>query len=258
MQVGICVPAEKVGEVLDAQPDFIEEHIQNFLKPAEPEGAFAENLARAKALPVPVPAANCFLPASMKCVGPDVNVEALARYAEVAFRRARAVGMERLVFGSGGARKIPDGFPREQAKAQFVALLKRLGPLAAKHQVTIVVEPLNKAECNFINTLAEGAELVRAAAHPNVWLLADIFHMLRDGEPAGEIARFGNLLRHVHLAEKEKRTAPGVMGDDFRPFFAALKQAGYDGRMAIECGWADRPKQSVVAVRTVREQWAEA
>ena len=119
MQAGICVPAEKVTEVLGAKPEFIEEHIQNFLKPAEPEEAFAQNLARAKALAVPVRAANCFLPGTMKCVGPEVDQEALARYAQTAFRRAQAAGIEVLVFGSGGARKIPDGFPREQAKRQF-------------------------------------------------------------------------------------------------------------------------------------------
>ena len=258
MDLGICVPLEKAEEVLAARPDFIEEHIQNFLKPAEPESACAKNLADAANSKVPVRAANCFLPGAMKCVGPEVDLAALERYAAAAFARAHAAGIQVLVFGSGAARKLPDGFPKSKATGQFIALLKRLGPIAAANQVTIVVEPLNKGETNFINSLAEGAETVERAAHPNIRLLADLFHMLRDGEPAAEIARFGKWLAHVHLAEKEKRSAPGVKGDDFRPFFAALKQAGYDRRMAVECGWTDRPKESILALETVRRQWKEA
>lgn len=258
MQFGLCVPLEKAGEVLAAAPDFLEEHIQNFLKPAEPEAAFAENRARAAASPLPVPAANCFLPGTLKCVGPEVDLAALERYAATAFARAQTVGLEVFVLGSGGARKIPEGFPPERARAQFIELLRRLGPLAARHNVTIVVEPLNKGETNFINSLAEGAEAVKAAAHPNVWLLADLFHMLRDHEPPGEIVRFGPLLRHVHLAENEKRAAPGTKPEDFRPYFRALKAAGYDRRMAIEPSWTDRRRESVLALQTVRQQWAEA
>lgn len=258
MQFGLCTPVEKCSEVQASQPDFLEEHIQNLLKPTEPDAAFEENRKRAAASPVPVRAANCFLPGTLKCVGPQVDLAALERYAATAFARAKQAGIEIMVFGSGGARKIPDGFAKAQAEEQFVALLKRLGPLAAPHNVTIVVEPLNKGECNFINSLADGAALVRATGHPNVWLLADIFHMLRDGEKPEEIAKYGALLRHVHLAENEKRAAPGVKGDDFRPFFEALKKVGYDRRMAVEPAWKDRAAESVLALRTIRQQWAEA
>jgi sugar phosphate isomerase/epimerase len=258
MQFGVCVGLAQLEEVLPAKPDFIEEHIQNFLKPAEPDAAVAETLARAKKSPVPIAAANCFLPGSLKCTGPEVNLDALLRYASVAFPRARAAGMEILVFGSGGARRYPDGFDKQRAFSQFVELLRKLGPIAQQAGVFVVVEPLNRGETNLINSVAEGAEATRGAAHPNIQLLADIFHMLRDGEPAGEIAKYGKLLRHVHLAEKEKRTAPGVMGDDFRPYFAALKQAGYDRRLSLECGWTNRKEECASAFDLMRKQWKEA
>ena len=258
MQFGVCVGLAQLEEVLPAKPDFIEEHIQNFLKPSEPDAAVAETLARARKSPVPVAAANCFLPGGLKCTGPDVNLEALLQYASVTFPRAKAAGMEILVFGSGGARRYPDGFDREKAFGQFVELLRKLGPIAGKAGVIVVVEPLNRGETNLINSVAEGAEAARAAAHPNIQLLADIFHMLRDNEPAGEIAKHGKLLRHVHLAEKEKRTAPGVMGDDFRPYFAALKKTGYDRRLSLECNWTNRKEECVRAMQVMRSQWKEA
>jgi sugar phosphate isomerase/epimerase len=258
MQFGVCVSLAQVEEVLPSKPDFIEENIQSFLKPNEPDAAFAANLAAARKSPVPIAASNCFLPGSLKCTGPDVKMDALLKWASVAFPRAKASGMEILVFGSGGARKYPDGFDPKRAFSQYVELLKKLGPLAAQAGIVLVVEPLNHGETNLINSLAEGAEAVRGAEHPNVQLLADLFHMLRDGEPADEIVKVGKLLRHAHLAENKNRAAPGTSNEDFRPYFAALKKAGYDRRMALECGWTQRKQECGRAMEIIRKQWQEA
>lgn len=239
MQLGICSSVENAATLAAAGASFVEEHIQKLLVPEQDDAAFAPILAQVKASPLPVIAANCFLPPTLPCTGPNVDTARLLRYGDTAFCRAAQCGIRYLVFGSAGARKIPAGFAREKAKEQFVAILKGLAPLAQKHSVIIVVEPLHQAECNFINSLAEGAEMVNAANHNHVWLLADIFHMLRDNEPASEIVRFGHLLRHAHIAEKEKRTAPGVKGDDFRPYLRALQDANYAGALAIESSWGD-------------------
>jgi hypothetical protein len=57
-----------------------------------------------------------------------------------------------------------------------------------------------------------------------------------DRHGVGTVIRFGHLLRHAHIAEKEKRTAPGVQGDDFRPYLRALQEINYTGALAIEGG----------------------
>ena len=98
--------------------------------------------------------------------------------------------------------------------------------------------------------LAEGPESVR--------LLADFYHMARDGEPADEIAKHGGLLAHCHVAEAEKRTPPGVAGDDFGPYLRALKAAGYDGALSIECRWSDFETEAPAAVRYLRDRLADA
>ena len=41
----------------------------------------------------------------------------------------------------------------------------------------------------------------------------------------------------MEIAEKEQRTAPGVTGEDFRPFFAVLAKGGYKGRITVEGRW---------------------
>ena len=153
-----------------------------------------------------------------------------------------------VVFGSGGARKLPEGWPKERADEQFVALLSRIGPLAERHGVTIAVEPLARVECNYLNTVDEGARLARAAGSPAVGVVADCYHWARNGEPAETILAAKGVLVHAHLATMPSRKAPGLEPYDFVPFFRALLAAGYDGRVSIE-GGLPPPETRVAGLR---------
>lgn len=257
MQIGISTSYGNESDVRD-HVDFIEENVQGLLVGEKDDAAFAEATAGLDQCSLPVLAANCFLPGSIRSVGPEIDMERLRRYVKNVMRRAEQVGIRTIVFGSGGSRKIPDGYDRGKALEDFVGVTKEVAPLAAQHAVTVVIEPLNTGECNFINSLAEGAEVVRQVNHPSVMLLADIYHMLRDGEPAEEIRTHGELLRHVHIAEKEKRSAPGVEGDDFREYFRALKDVRYTGPISMECRWNDFAAEVALGAKTIRRQLADA
>jgi sugar phosphate isomerase/epimerase len=239
MEIGICGGFERADDVRAAGASYLEVNVQAHLAPLEPEAAFVPRLETALACGLPVRAANCFLPGSLKCVGPDVDMERLADYAAVAFDRARRMGIGVIVYGSGGSRQVPDGFPPERAFEQYVECLARFGPLARANMVTLVVEPLNSRECNLINSLREGALAVRRANQPAVALLVDLYHMLVDGEPFSEVERFVHLIQHAHVAEREGRMYPGFAGDDFRTALSALHKAGYRGGISLECGFGD-------------------
>ncbi len=258
MRIGLCTSVANAAAIQDAPIAYLEEHVQHFLVPEEEEDVFREKLKSARAQALPIEAANCFLPGGLKCVGPAVDTERIRRYAETAFRRAQEVGITIIVFGSGGARGIPEGFSRSQALEQFVRLLGQLGPRAQARGITIVVEPLNRGECNFINSLAEGAEVVKKCALPNVRLVADIYHILREDETPAEVLRFGELIKHTHIAERDRRTAPGVTGDDFRPYLKALRQIGYNQRMSVECRWDDMQAELPNAIHSLDAQLHEA
>jgi sugar phosphate isomerase/epimerase len=254
MKIGLCTSFEQSPLLAKAGFDYVEEDVQSFLSPEEPDSVFTSRLAVSNGAELPITAACCFLPGKLKCTGPAADMEGIARYAEVAFRRAQQVGVGTIVFGSGGARQIPDGFDRAKALEQFIETVKHLAPLAERHRVTIVIEPLNSKECNFINSLAEGARVVEAVAHPQVRLLADIYHMLMDGEAAGEIITHGALLHHAHVAEREGRMAPGTSGEDFGPYLRALAKVGYRGSISFECGWKNLAEQAAASVSGFRAQ----
>jgi sugar phosphate isomerase/epimerase len=258
MQLGVCTSIENAATARQAGFDFIEENCQHLLVPGDPEAAFEPKLQIVRGAALAVPAVNCFLPGTLKCVGPNVDRERLLRYAETAFRRAQVANIRFIVFGSGGARAIPDGFPPAEARTQFLWLLRELGPLAQAHGVTVVVECLNPGECNFINRLAEGVALVAETDHLHVRLLADLYHMALSGDTPVEILSHGRWIEHVHIAETQGRTAPGTNGQDFGPYLRALKKIQYRGAISYECGWKDFPHEAPASVKGFREQLREA
>jgi sugar phosphate isomerase/epimerase len=226
-----------IADSREAGFDYVEASVPNLVRPSDPEEAFEETLASYRAAGLPIESANLFLPRELRCTGPDaVPMERLAEYADTVCRRLAAAGVPILVFGSGGARKLPEGWPKEKADGQFVALLSRIGPIAGRHGVKIAVEPLARVECNYLNTVDEGAALARASGSPAVGVLADCYHWARNEETAETILAAKGVLLHAHLATLPGRKAPGVEPYDFVPFFRALAAAGYDGRVSIEGG----------------------
>ena len=260
-KIGLCTSVDNADKIKAAGYDYVEGGVQNFLVPLEADEKFAPNLKKALAAPLPVYSYAGFLPGDLTCVGPEAKHDKILAYARTAFARAQQVGSTIIVFGSGKARRVPEGFSVEAATAQYVELLKRMGPIAAEYGITVVIEPLNKKECNLVNTVRKGTEIARAVNHPNICVLADIYHMAMEEEGAESIVEAGPLLRHVHLAEKEGRARPGTAPYDFVPYFAALKKIGYTGGISFECRWKNVDEEMAPALAYVKEQlntaWAK-
>ncbi|MBQ9819185.1 MAG: sugar phosphate isomerase/epimerase [Bacteroidales bacterium] len=251
--IGIC-GLDHASAAVACGLDYLEAGVASFLVPEMDDEAFAVRRRAADTLGLPIYSANGFFPGDIRVVGPDADLERAVRYSETALRRASEVGMKVLVLGSSRSRQIPEGFSREEAEAQFLALLKGIAPAAEKYGVLVAIEPLQKEESNFINTVREGADLARRAGSPNICVLADLFHMAREKEDPADIVEAADKLVHCHIAECARRTPPGVDGDDFTPYFKALRQIGYKGRISFECGWSDVAAQLPVAFNVMKEQ----
>jgi sugar phosphate isomerase/epimerase len=231
---GIVAPLARAAELKAAGAEYLVDRVADYLKPDASDADFAPLRERALASPLPVVGCNVFLPPGLKCVGPEADQPRLLAWAETAFRRLQSLKGTIITFGSGGARRMPDGWTKPQADEQFIALLKALGPLAEKHQITVAVEQLRAQETNYLNRLAEVVTIVKAANHPRIRVLADLYHMGVMGDGPEELGATAPYLAMCEIAEKATRSVPGVAGDDFRPYFRALKAAGYRGPITIE------------------------
>lgn len=262
MEIGLCLHPAKLSSLPDLPDgqgfDYIEGLVMEFLVPHKAEADFEEHRIALDHSGWHMPACNFLFPSDLKLTGREVDPARRDLHAATVFRRAQVCGIGLVVVGSGGARSAPLGYPAAAAFEQFVQVLRQLAPLAERHGLTLVVEPLQCGECNFLNTVREGAEAVRRVNRPSVLLLVDLFHMLRNGEPPEDIIAVGPLIRHAHLAENRDRAAPGVHGEDFRPYLRALRATGYDRRLTIEAVWTDLPNQLAPAIGNLRAQLRDA
>ncbi len=218
------------------------------------EEQFQTNVQRIKSMSMPMYALNIFIPGELKVVGPDVNEAAILEYVETVFQRCQKAGVHRIIWGSGGSRRVPEGFDPAKAKEQFIVIAKKIAELAGRYNINLALENLNSTETNFINTVAEAVDVVRKVNHKNLRLCVDIYHMLKDGEGPASIEKAKGYVVYCEVAEKEGRTPPGVQGDDFRPYFAALKKVGYHDKIMIECRWENVAAQGEAAFQNLRKQ----
>ncbi len=253
-QIGVCTALSDAEMLSGHGYDFIEESVGNFLMPLKSEEEFNKKLQLAQHSPIPVKACNLFIPGNLKSVGPEAVHHEILEFAETAFRRAQLAGIEVIVYGSGGSRRIPEGFDPELARNQFITLGKAMAPIAARYNIIIALEPLNSREVNFINSLAEGASIVEEINHLNFRLMADIYHIMMGNENPEDIIKYGHLIKHVHVAELEGRGIPGTRGEDLTVYFNALKEAGYEGRISIEGRWENMEAQAAKAFETLQTQ----
>ncbi len=256
MKFGVCTAIENAALLKSTGFDFIELNVQSFLTPRKSDAEFAEVRDALKKAGLPAVAANVMLPGDLKVCGPEYDAEALKSYLATVCARAKEAGLEKIVFGSGGARRIPDGFDREKAKAQLREFGGMLAKAAAGKGITITVEPLNQAECNVLTSVGEAAEYVGQVNEPSFKLLVDLFHFMKDDNDLDALAKAMPLIKHVHIATFPNRKAPSIEPTDFSKAVAVLKKARYDGSVSIEGGWNDIAKEAAPALAELRRVFA--
>lgn len=122
-----------------------------------------------------------------------------------------------------------------EASLDYLAeALDELGPEAAKYDVPLIYEPLNRYETNLIATVDEGVTFLERLETNNVKLLADLFHMnIEEANVAAAIRLGGDAIGHIHFVDSNRKAA-GLGHTDFGPIISALKEIEYDGYLCAE------------------------
>ncbi len=195
MKFGLCIGTDienmKTAKALGY--DYCESNCTGIVKSTN------EHLQAMKEIGLPVLAANCFI--SLRVVGEERDGNKIAEYLEELFSKGSYLGIKRFVFGSSGARRIPEGMSLQEGRAQIVDFLKNyVAPVSEKYNIPVAIEPLRPAECNAINTIADGIEIAKAVNSPYIKVLADVKHMYEQNEDFELLRELNGWIIHSHTS----------------------------------------------------------
>jgi D-psicose/D-tagatose/L-ribulose 3-epimerase len=126
--------------------------------------------------------------------------------------------------------------PAEYKKqwALVVKNLKTVCKYAQQKGKLICMEPLNRFETDFINTVDQALKMIKDVGSPVLKLHYDTFHMnIEEKCQADAIRRAGKHLGHFHACGCDRGT-PGNDHIDWDGIAKALKAVKYDGNVVIE------------------------
>lgn len=119
-------------------------------------------------------------------------------------------------------------------RRRFADSLTQILPQAADAGTQVLIEPINRAETDFITTVDDALELIEGVPTEAVGILADTYHMhIEEHSATAALRRAGRRLAHVHVADSN-RHAPGWGRLDFSEIIATLQEMGYARYLSAE------------------------
>ena len=129
---------------------------------------------------------------------------------------------------------IYDGETREMAEDRFLTCLAECADHAAALGVDLILEPVNRYEINYVNSVPDALQVLGSLGRSNVKVMPDTFHMnIEDASITGSIRQAGDRIGYVHFADSN-RWAPGQGHLDFPSILDALAEISYDDWVTVE------------------------
>jgi len=124
--------------------------------------------------------------------------------------------------------------PTEDEWKWGVESMREVAEHAERSGVRLGLEYLNRFECYFLNTAADGARFVRDVGHPYCQMMYDTFHShIEEKSTPAAIRALKDCLVHVHISENDRST-PGQGNVRWDETFDTLHEIGYDNTMVVE------------------------
>lgn len=175
-------------------------------------------------------------PAGLYVTTPDDAVRnRTADYFVDLVRLCADLGGTLMVIGSPKQRNLLPGITKERALGYACEVFGRALPEAERSGITLCIEPLTPRETDFINTAADGIELIEKLGHPNFRLHLDVKAMTgSEKDPLPDVLRrSAKHLHHVHVNDPNL-LGPGMGEVDHRPILRTLREIGYPGYASVE------------------------
>jgi len=112
--------------------------------------------------------------------------------------------------------------------------IQEITPLLERKKIKLAIEPLNRYETDFVNTVDQGLYLCKLINCKYVGLLLDVYHMnIEEKDICLEIQKAKEKLFHLHIAGND-RGVPRIGSIDWKNIFKTLKSIKYSDYIVIE------------------------
>lgn len=113
-------------------------------------------------------------------------------------------------------------------------ILREVAEEAAKSDIALCLEVVNRYETNICNTAAQGVEMCKLVGAPNVKVHLDVYHMnIEESDMASAIIDAAPHIGYFHTGDSHR----GYLGSgsiDLQAAFRAIVRAKYDGPITFE------------------------
>ena len=151
----------------------------------------------------------------------------------------------------------PQEIDRRELEENFVDNLAHAAAEAARRDVRIVIEPLNRFDMPgyFLETMAAAAAILDRVVSDNLSMQYDIYHQSRTGgEIVATFERHRARIAHIQIAGYPGRHEPDRGEIDYRGVLAALDARGYSGFVGCEYRPAGRTEDGLGWARNYLER----
>jgi hydroxypyruvate isomerase len=126
---------------------------------------------------------------------------------------------------------------RPEATGVFADNLSLAADKAARHGLTLLLEPLNPRASPgyFYSTLRGAGEMVARVGKPNVKIMFDVHHVgISEGNVLANLEYWLPHIGHIQFAAVPSRAEPDEGEIDFREIFRAIDRLGWTGWVGAE------------------------
>jgi sugar phosphate isomerase/epimerase len=133
-----------------------------------------------------------------------------------------------------GSMQGPSGHTDDSAAKYLCEALEDGGAHAAKYNVPLIYEPLNRYETRQCCTVADGVKMLESLSTDNVRLLCDLFHMnIEETDIAAALECGGKWVGHIHFVDSNRRPV-GLGHMQYGRIIEALRTINYEGYLCAE------------------------
>ena len=131
------------------------------------------------------------------------------------------------------------GMTQTQMHENIIVGLRRAAPIVEKHNMTLILEPMNirvdhKGHCLYGSDLT--LRILRAVDSRRVKMLADLYHLqITEGDLCGHLRDNFTHVAYYQVADHPGRHEPGTGEIHYTRVLKQLHDLGYRGHVGLEC-----------------------